>query len=49
MKAFYSTLPEEKRFLTPFPRLAESPAANAAVLAEPGLEGWAANLDAEDR
>jgi len=30
-------------------RLAESPAADEAVLAEQGLEGWAANLDAEDR
>ncbi len=30
-------------------RLAESPAADAAVLAEQGLEGWAANLEAEDR
>jgi predicted DNA-binding antitoxin AbrB/MazE fold protein len=30
-------------------RLAQSPAADEAVLAEQGLEGWAANLDAEDR
>jgi len=30
-------------------RLAPSPAADEAVLAELGLEGWAANLEAEDR
>jgi predicted DNA-binding antitoxin AbrB/MazE fold protein len=30
-------------------RLARRPAPDEAVLAEQGLEGWAANLDAEDR
>jgi hypothetical protein len=30
-------------------RLAPSPAADEAVLAEQHLEGWAANLDSEDR
>ena len=30
-------------------RLAMSPAADEAVLTEQSLEGWAANLDAEDR
>jgi hypothetical protein len=29
--------------------VAQSPAAEEAVLAEQGLEGWAADLDAEDR
>ncbi len=39
--------PDPKRWdLSP---LAESPAADAAVLAEQGPEGWAANLEAEDR
>jgi predicted DNA-binding antitoxin AbrB/MazE fold protein len=39
--------PDPKRW--DLSRLAESPAADEAVLAEQGLEGWAANLDAEDR
>ena len=39
--------PDPKRW--DLSRLAESPAAHEAVLAEQGLEGWAANLDAEDR
>jgi hypothetical protein len=30
-------------------RLAHSPAPDEAVLAEQGLEGWAANLDEKDR
>jgi predicted DNA-binding antitoxin AbrB/MazE fold protein len=30
-------------------RLAQKPAADEAGLTEQGLEGWAANLDAEDR
>ena len=39
--------PDPKRW--DLSRLAQSPAAHEAVLAEQGLEGWAANLDAEDR
>ena len=38
--------PDPKRW--DLSRLAQSPAADQAVLAEQGLEGWAANLDAED-
>ncbi len=39
--------PDPKRW--DLSRLAERPAADAAVLAEQGPEGWAANLEAEDR
>jgi predicted DNA-binding antitoxin AbrB/MazE fold protein len=39
--------PDPKRW--DLSRLAQSPAAHEAVLAEQGLEGWAANLDEEDR
>ena len=39
--------PDPKRW--DLSRLAQSPAADEAVLAEQGLEGWAANLDEEDR
>jgi predicted DNA-binding antitoxin AbrB/MazE fold protein len=39
--------PDPKRW--DLSRLAQSPAADEAVLAEQGLEGWAANLNAEDR
>ena len=39
--------PDPKRW--DLSRLAESPAADEADLAEQGLEGWAANLEAEDR
>jgi hypothetical protein len=39
--------PDPKRW--DLSRLAESPAADEAVLAEQGLEAWAANLEAEDR
>jgi len=39
--------PDPKRW--DLSRLAESPAAHEAVLAEQDLEGWAANVDEEDR
>ena len=39
--------PDPKRW--DLSRLAQSPAVDEAVLAEQGLEGWAANLHAEDR
>jgi len=39
--------PDPKRW--DLSRLAPSPAAEEAFLAEQGLEGWAANLEAEDR
>jgi len=39
--------PDPKR--SDLSRLAPSPAADAAVLAAQGREGWTANLDAEDR
>jgi predicted DNA-binding antitoxin AbrB/MazE fold protein len=39
--------PDPKRW--DLSRLARSPAADEAALAEQGLEGWTANLDSEDR
>jgi hypothetical protein len=39
--------PDPKRW--DLSRLAQRPAADEAVLAEPCPEGWAADLDAEDR
>ena len=39
--------PDPKRW--DMPRLAQNPAANEAALTEQGLEGWAADLDEEDR
>jgi len=39
--------PDPKRW--DLPRLAQRPAADEADLTKQGLEGWTANLDAEDR
>jgi hypothetical protein len=39
--------PDPKRW--DLSRLAQNPAADEAALTEQGLEGWAANLEEEDR